>query len=718
MALFRRSAPPPAPPAQDDSLRPLFEPQSIAIIGASNDIHKFGGRPIRYMKEAGYAGRLFPINPKGVEIQGLPAYADVRDVAEPIDMAIISVPAPYVVEAVRGCAEGGVRSAVIFSSGFAEIGGDGAVWQDEIAAIARDTGLRVVGPNCMGTLNVRTWAIGTFTSAFEHGWPRPGRISIISQSGAVGAHTMVLARERGLGINGWVTTGNECDVDVAACLAYCAADPKTQVIACYIEGTRNPKALQQALASARQHGKPVVMLKVGASDVGAVAASSHTASLAGADQVFDAVFRQHGVFRAHSLEELLDVSGAAAAGHFPTGNRLGIVTISGGVGVLSADAAAANGMEVPELPQKAQKTLKELMPFAAVCNPVDTTAQMLNDVPLFEKNMRAMLDHGKCDAVVAFLSTIGFSERMMAQLREMLPRVRAQHEKDLIVLSMICKPEDRELLEQHRYLVVEDPSRAIATIAALMHFGRSFAHGADADPPALPGGARPPEGAPLAEHEAAALLADAGLPMLPARLATSAEEATQAALEVGYPVVLKAASRDIAHKSDIGGVKLNLGSAQEVLTAYEAIIAAVRENAPQATLDGVLVTPMAAGGLETIIGVHRDPVFGPVVMFGLGGVFVELLKDVTFRVAPFGIEEAHRMIREIRGFPILEGARGQPPADLDALAGALSRLSVYAAAFPDAIDSIDINPLLVHPPGGGAVALDALVVPRGAEDGN
>jgi len=712
VALFRRSPPPPPPPQQDDSLRPLFDPQSVAVIGASDDIHKFGGRPIRYMKEAGYAGRIFPINPKGGEIQGLPAYADVRAVGEAIDLAVISVPAPFVVEAVRGCAEAGVKSTVIFSSGFAEVGGEGAAWQEEIAAIARDTGLRVVGPNCMGMLNVRSWAIGTFTSAFEHGWPKPGAITIISQSGAVGAHTMVLARERGLGVNGWVTTGNECDVDVAACVGYCAADPHTQVIACYIEGTRNPVALQQALAAARANGKPVVMLKVGASEVGAVAANSHTASLAGADQVFDAVFRQHGVFRVDSLEQLLDVSGAAAAGQYPSGNRLGIVTISGGAGVMTADAAAAHGMEVPELPQKAQKALKDLMPFAAVRNPVDTTAQMLNDVPLLEKNLQAMLDHGGCDAVVAFLSTIGFSERMMAQLREMLPRLRARHSQDLIVLSMICKPDDRALLEAERYLIVEDPTRAVATIAALMHFGRSFAQGPAAAPPALPDTASPPEGAPLAEHEAARLLADAGLPMLPAHLATTAEEAAQAALDLGYPVVLKAASREIAHKSDIGGVKLNLASAREVLTAYDEIVAAVAANAPDASLDGVLVTPMAAGGHECIIGVHRDPVFGPVVMFGLGGIFVELLKDVTFRVAPFSVDEAHRMVREIRGFAVLEGARGQAAADLDALAEALSRLSVYAAAFPDAIETIDINPLLVRPPGQGAVALDALVVPR------
>ncbi|HZD26541.1 MAG TPA: acetate--CoA ligase family protein [Alphaproteobacteria bacterium] len=694
------------------SLKPLFEPESIAVIGASDDVNKFGGRPIRYMKEAGYAGRIYPINPRGGTIQGLPAYRDIREAPGPVDLVVISVPAPFVVEAVRGCAEARAKSVVIFSSGFAEVGGEGAGWQAEIAEIARTSGMRVVGPNCMGTLNTHSKAIGTFSSSFEHGWPREGNIAIISQSGAVGAHTMVLARERGLGIRGWVTTGNECDVDVADCIAYCAEDPETRAIAAYVEGTRKPRQLMQALEAARRNGKAVVMLKVGASEVGAVAASSHTASLAGTDKVYDAVFRQFGAYRAHSLDELLDIAGAAAAGHFPAGNRLGIVTISGGVGVLSADTAAAHGLDVPELPAKAQQELKALMPFAAVRNPVDTTAQMLNDIPLLEANLRAVLDHGRCDAIMVFLTSVGFSERMMVQLRERLPALRQEYPDDLIFLSMLCRPADRTLLESYSYLVMEDPSRAIHAIAALVGFGESFRRPPPAEPPALPATARAPEARPMAEHEAAALLADAGIAVAPTRLAASAEAAVEAAEALGYPVVLKVASPDIAHKSDIGGVRLGLADAAAVCMAYEEIVVAAAARAPQAKLDGVLVAPMVTGGVEAIVGVNRDPVFGPVVMFGLGGIFVEVLKDVSFRVAPFGVDEARRMIREIRGFPVLEGVRGAPPADLDALAEMLSRLSAYAAAHADSIGSIDLNPVLVRPQGQGALALDALIVPR------
>ena len=695
----------------EHGLKPLFDPYSIAIIGASDDINKFGGRPIRYMKEAGFAGKLFPINPRGGEIQGLTCYRDIREVPEPVDMTVITVPAKFVVDAVRGCAEAGVKSAVIFSSGFAEVGEEGEAWQHELGVIARETGIRLVGPNCMGMLNTHSFAVGTFSSSFEHGWPKVGNISIISQSGAVGGHTMVLARERGLGIRGWMTTGNECDVDVAECIAYCADDPETKVIAAYIEGAKKPEVLVSAFEAARRAGKAIVCLKVGASEVGAVAANTHTASLAGADAVYDAIFRQYGVWRAGSLEELLDVSAAASAGHFPTGKRLGIVSVSGGAGVLSADIAAAHGIEVPELPKEAQRRLKELLPFGAVRNPVDTTAQMLNDMNLFEQSMRTMLEHGKCDAVVVFLTTIGYSERMMSQLREVLPRLRADYPDALIVMSMCCRPDDQSLLEQHGYLVIEDLNRAIHAIAALMHFGQSFARGPAEAPPAVPADAEAPPAEPLAEHEAAALLARAGVPTVPSEIVADAGAAAEAAARLGFPVVLKIASPDIQHKSDIGGVKLRLKDAAEVRAAYAEIMQAAAAHAPKATIEGVLVSPMRSG-LETIIGVNRDPVFGPMVLFGLGGVFVEVLKDVTFRRAPFGPDEARRMIAEVRGKAMLDGVRGAKPADVEALAEALSRLSAYAAKYQDKIEGIDINPFLLGEVGQGGVAVDALIVPR------
>lgn len=696
------------------ALKALFDPKTIAIIGASNDVRKFGGRPIRYMLEAGYNGTIYPINPRDAEVQGLKAYKDVRDVPEIVDMAVVSIPAPGVVDQVRACAEAGVRSVVIFSSGFAEVGddADGQRWQRELVEIAQSSNTRLVGPNCMGILNTKIWSIGTFASAFEHGWPRHGGVVIASQSGAVGSHMMVLARERGLGIHGFVTTGNECDVDVSECLAYLAADDDTTVIAAYLEGCQKPDLLIAALETARRNRKPVVMMKVGASEIGAGAASTHTASLAGADDVFDAVFRQYGAHRVHSLEEMMDVSAACAAGAYPDGRNLGIVTVSGGVGVICSDTAVRYGLDVPELPQKAQAELKALMPFAAVRNPVDTTAQMLNDMNLLKRNTEVLLDHGNCDAILIFLTSIGFSPTMMPPLREILREIREQYPDRLIVGSMMLKPEDQELFEQLRYMNFEDPCRAIAVIAALAAINEGFNRPVADAPPALPAGARTAPLEMLNEVDTTALLRDAGVPTVDNRLATSRDDAVAAAVAVGLPVVMKIVSADIQHKSDVGGVRLGLANADAVAAAYDDIMAAVAEKAPTAGIDGVLIAPMVAGGVETILGTHTDPVFGPVVLFGLGGIFVEVLKDVTFRVAPFGIDEAHRMIREVKGYPMLEGVRGQPPADVDALAEALARLSVYAAAERDRIESIDLNPFLVLPKGQGALAVDALVAPK------
>jgi len=407
---------------------------------------------------------------------------------------------------------------------------------------------------------------------------------------------------------------------------------------------------------------------------------------------------------------MLDVAAAAATGQFPGRNRLGIVTISGGIGVLTSDIAALHDLEVPELPAKAQQALKELMPLAAVRNPVDTTAQMLNDMPLFEECLRTMLTQGDCDATLVFLSTIGFSERMMGLIRGVLERVRADFPDDLMILSMVSLPADREYLESLKYLVIEDPNRAIRAISALVGFGGSFVRGKSGALPELPRQAIAPPRRNLSELDAADILSKAGLPMAPGRLAHSADDAARAAMEMGYPVAMKIVSPDIQHKSDIGGVKLNLRSSDEVRSSYQAIMAAVGQHARDAAIDGILVAPMIAGGVETILGVHRDPVFGPVVLFGLGGIFVEVLKDVTFRIAPFGLDEAHRMIDEVRGRAMLDGVRGQPAADVDALADALSRLSVYAAANSEVIESIDINPFLVKAKGEGAIAVDALIL--------
>lgn len=690
-------------------LTALITPKSIAVIGASNEPYKFGGRPIRYMLQAPFEGPIYPINTRESEIQGLKAYADIRDVGQPIDMAIVTVPAPAVVGVVEAAAEAGVKSCVIFSSSFAEVGGEGAVWQERLKQIAEESGMLICGPNCLGTLTPATWAIGTFSSMFDHGWPKPGGLTIMTQSGAVGAHILVQARELGLGIRTWVATGNEVDVDVADCIAFGARDPETKVITAYMEGCKNADRLIAALKLAREARKPVICMKVGASEVGAAAAATHTASLAGADAVFDAVFRQYGVYRAHSLEEMMDVAAAALTSPLPKGRRLGIVTVSGGAGVMASDEAEKLHLEVPELPKVAQDGVKAAMPYASARNPVDVTAMATNQFDLLGKGLEAMLEHGNVDMTMVFLSAVGFSDRIMVGMNEIFPAIRKKHPDAIMAVSMLCNEENRRKFEANKYLVMEDMNRGLRILAALAEIQEGFDRGGAAEmlpdapsTPAIP--SRTPN-----EFEAARLLAAAGVPYPEMKVAASAAEAKAAVEALGGRTVMKILSTDIHHKSDIGGVKLNVGPG-EAEAAFEAIMAGAKAHAPAAAVDGVLVAPMAGGGVECIIGVQNDPVFGPTVMFGLGGVFVEVLKDVSFRVAPFGKAEALRMIGELKGLPLLQGARGAEPADLDVLADILSKLSVFAAANGDRFESIDINPVLAGP--DGAVALDAVIAPK------
>ncbi len=694
------------------SLKPLFDPESIAVIGASEDRNKLGGRPVHFMKTGNYTGRMYPVNQKGGEIQGLQGYKNIKDLPEAVDLAVIVVPAPFVVQAVQDCADKGVKSVVIISSGFAEVGGEGEDWQQQIIDIAATAKMRLVGPNCMGMINTTSRAVGTFSTMFEMGWPKVGKISILSQSGAVGGHMLVMARERGLGVQSWMTTGNESDVDVAQSIAYCAESDETEVIIAYMEGCKNPEKLKAALATAQRKRKPVVIMKVGASDVGTIAANTHTASLTGADAVYDAIFSQYGVHRAFSLEEMMDVGAACATGALPASRRLGIVTISGGVGVLSADAAEANNLEVPALPDDAQKELKDLMPFAAVRNPVDTTAQVLTDTELMRRNLEVMIDKGNCETILVFMSTLGLNPRMADLYMPIFEEVSKRDPSKLLVMAMLSTKEVQASLEALGYLVIPDPSRAIETVAAMIKIREAFDRSGTEALPLLPDGAIYPPKEVVGEHEAARVLASAGLQMAPNHIAASADDAAKAAAAMGFPVVLKIASADIQHKSDIGGVKLNLGDEAAVRQGYDDIIANAKEAAPNASIDGVLVAPMISGGVETIMGVNRDPVFGPVVLFGLGGVFVEVLKDVSFRAAPFGVDEARRMIDEVKGRAMLDGVRGAPAADVDALAEALAQLSVYADAHKDEIESIDINPVLALEKGKGVIGVDAVIVPH------
>ena len=707
------------------SIAPFFESKSLAVIGASTDPIKQGGRPVRYSVMSGYKGRVYPINPRADEVQGVKAYPSVGDVPGPVECAFIALPAPAVEGAVMDCAGKGVRAAIIISAGFGEVGAAGRRTQQRIADIGRDAGMRLVGPNCMGLMDVRRNFFPTFAPLFGfNGEERPGigNISLVSQSGAFGAHAYEMARTRGAAFNKWVTTGNQCDTEISDFVAYLADDKDTEIIMIYFEGCRDPEKLKQAFRMARANGKPVVLLKAGRSETGVKAAVSHTGSMAGSDAAFDGFCRQFGIHRADTTSELMDIAIACSMRKYPSKPRVGLVSISGAAGALMADYAAEVGLDVPPLPRAAQKKLLKLFPFGSALNPIDPTALWGQDMSVLSASLEALIKDGGHDAVVLFGSTIGVNFINIERFKNHIFPVRKKYPKPLIVISMLGSPDLIADWKTEGFQIYEDPRRAIEVVAALAKLGPIARR--EARPPARPRVPRAfritPERA-LSEAEAMDALEKAGLPFAPRGVATSRAGAQRLAAKMGFPAVLKIASRDILHKSDIGGVELGLASKREVGAAYDGILKKAKKAAPGAAIDGVLVAPQIGGGDETILGVSNDPGLGPVVMFGMGGIFVEVYKDVAFRVAPFSRAEAKAMIAEVTGHAILTGARGQAASDVDALADALHRLSLFAAANADTIASIDINPFMVLPKGKGkkgkgrkgrgAVGVDALIEP-------
>lgn len=695
-----------------DNFERAFRPSSVAILGASNDPTRISGRALHYMKKAGYRGAIYPVNPARDTVQGIKAYPSMDAIPEAPDMVLICVAAEKVRDAVMQCVARGAGAAVIYASGFAETGEAGKALQEEICAIANAGGLRVFGPNCLGLLSTGSGFVGTFSSAFDDGFVSNGNVAVVSQSGAYGGHLAYLCRERNVGIGYWVSTGNELNTDVADCIKWLACQDDVSVIMAFAEGIRDGAKFIDALKTAHARRKAVIFGKVGGSESGAVAATSHTASLAGSDAVYNAIFRQYGVYRARTTEEHVDIAYACSRGVYPLDRRLGIITVSGGFGIQLCDAADRYGLEVPPLPAASQEKLRTINPFGGAGNPCDTTAGVLNDMSIISKTFDVMYQEGGYGSVIGSFTMLPASPTYGARLCDAIQAGTSQYKDRPTLLCMAAGKEVIRSYEEAGFLVYSDSDRAALVVAALNDIRDGFdktIHVPDTDHSFR----RDIGQRQLSEAAAQKLLAEAGLPFLPSRVVASPEAAAQAADGFGYPVAMKIVSPDILHKTEIGGVLLNLENAQACRAAYDALIDSARTKAPHAHIEGVLVTPMAPRGVETIMGVNRDPVFGPVVMFGLGGIFTELFEDVTFRVAPFDEEEAHRMIRETRGYALLNGYRGKPAADIAALCKTLSQLSHFAAANAEQIDSIDLNPVIALEAGQGVLALDAVIIPRG-----
>lgn len=692
------------------SLHPLFFPGSVAVIGASSDPERIGGRPLRFMVEAGFAGKLYPVNASGAaEIQGLKAYRSILDVPGPVDQAIIAVPVPGLEQAVLECARKGVKAVLVFTAGLAEANAAGAALQRRLVEICDGAGMRMLGPNTLGLLNPATGYIATFSTALNGLRPLQGVIGLATQSGAFGSCAYGMGTLRGFGFSRVIATGNEANIDVAECIEYLAGDADTKVICAALEACSDGTRLRAALLRAADAGKPVIIMKIGRTEIGAAAAATHTGSLAGNDAVYDAVFAECGAWRANSIEEMLDVAHlCAVTGQLPANQQVGVVTGSGGIGILMADDATDLGLKLPPLSPACAQDLRDILPFAVPGNPYDTTAQVTSVPDGVTRVMDSMLSQSQAGAMLAYTAHVGLSPERFAGMERALIQLRAKHPDRMIVMVMLSEAGVTRRLEQAGIAVFADPTRAVRAVAGAARVAvlRSQLH----RPQPVLEQAAVPLPRSISESEAKALLAQAGIPVLPERVCATAQEAVEAAGSMGYPVVAKIASPDIAHKTEIGGVILDLQDADAVARAFETLLARAKEAAPHARVDGVLVAPMLSDGVETILGVHMDDVFGPMVMFGLGGTAVELFRDVAFASAPLTPERARALVHSLRSSALLSGWRGGPRHDESALVQALCRLSVFAAQHAGELAGIDINPFVVRT--SGAVCLDALISVR------
>jgi len=691
--------------ARAEAIRSLIQPRSIAVIGASADLAKINGRPLKHLLDKGYAGTILPVNPKYPQIAGLPCVASVEALPEAVDLAIVAVPASEVLACIDALGRRGVRAAVVFSSGFGETGAEGLAMEQALAACARSHGMVLCGPNCLGFVNAFDKVYATF-SQYADGETGPGPIAFVTQSGAFGTAIAALARQRGLGLGYFINTGNQADLDFSELMSAVVDDPRIRVAAGYLEGLEDGASLIRLAQRCQALGKPLVLTKVGRMASGQRAAASHTGALAVADAVFDAVVRQYGVLRARNEEQMLDMLQALSQERRAAGSGLGIATQSGGAGVMMADRAEELGLQVPELGPAAQARLAQVMPaFGSAGNPVDVTGQFVARPELLRESVVALLDDPAIHIGIVWLQLMTAHVDTLVRI---FCEIRDRSSKPWFVCWVAAPAEALLRLRAEGIVVFSAGERAVEAAAALVRYSAFMSQASRAlPPPELPTLVLPPpqtltEGV-QPSVQAVEWLQAAGVPMVPVTLARHEAQAVAQWRATGTAVALKIESPDITHKTEVGGVLLKLNDEAAVRQAFHTLMQGARSAMPQARLDGVLVQPMAAGHLELVMGVQRDPVFGMVVMVGLGGVLVEVLKDVSFRHAPFNTDEAQAMLRELRMGALLDGVRGQPGVDRLAVAQMLSALSHWAAAMQPWLAELDLNPVLVGPAGPRAV---------------
>ena len=700
------------------NLAPLMKPASIAVVGASQRMTR-ATRVVANLKTFGYSGRIFPINPKYREVLGLPCYPDLGSTPEPADTVVVAIPAEQVPGILASAVESGVRGAVVLSSGFAEAGPAGQKRQAELERLAADRGLLICGPNCYGVFNIR---LGAATFSADLAEPlQPGAVGLVSQSGgfshAIGEYLM---QQRAVGLSYIVSCGNQAGVTVEDYIAFLVEDDDTAVVGAFVEGFKKPETLRQAAARARALAKPIVMLKVGRSENARQAMLAHTGSLAGTPEIIEAVLRQSGIVQVSSINEMIDTLAllAAARHHTPRAWKVGILSGLGGECGRAADAADRAGVELPPLSAISVETMKGFMPdFANPRNPLDGTGAMYEDAGLFPQLFDVMLRDEAVDVVAVNLRVNvprpggGAPSRPFS--RAMIEALPKNPGRLVLAFSSFAGGDlDQEVV---RALADGGVPFLESTETAMLALRNAREHRRFLDRPE-----RAPSAAPsprsragasgtLSNTEAMQLLREFGVPLAQTIAVKDAAAAVTAADRLGYPVVLKIDSPDVAHKTDVGGVRVGCRDAGAVRAAFREMLVEVGRRVPTARLDGALVQRMIAGGREMILGVKTDPLFGPAVLCGFGGIFVEQLRDVSLRVPPIGPADAAAMIAELRGAAILSGARGRAPADTGALADAIVGVAALAEAHRQSLRALDINPLLVLDDGHGVVAVDWLI---------
>ena len=696
----------------------FLNPRGVAIVGASNDLARIGGQPIRLLTEFGYRGKVYPVNPKYGDIRGLTCYPDVTAVPQPCDVALVALSAPHVPGVIEQCGKAGIPYALVLSAGFSEVGDEGRALQRRLIESARKAGVRVVGPNCLGIMNLKDSARVGFGGTLQLTTLKPGPLAMVTQSGGFGFGVVAIACHAGLGFNYAISTGNEGDLSLVDWMADLLERPEVEILVAFMEGITDGRRMMAIGERALALGKPILVWKVGNTEIGRRAATSHTARMTAGYELFRAAFRRGGYIEIRDVDDLIDISRILLARKLPAGNRVAVLTLSGGAGVLLADRCIEHGLALPKLSEATTSKLREIMvSFASADNPIDATAHGYNDnFASYSRAIREVLADPNIDQAIVRpprgKSARPWAEGLLALLRET--------DKPL-VLNWPTAPDDNgdvmRYLEENGVPCIMAPGRAIAAMAAVTEFARKcrayadaprrpyrrVVHRADLD---FPDGA-----ATLGEYHAKRILARYGVPVVAEALLSPGEIEALESAPLAFPLAVKVLSRDIPHKTEAGAVRLNIADLAALKQASREVMRAARAYRHDPHIDGVLVQEMASG-LEVIVGAVNDPYFGPTVAFGLGGIYTELMKDITHRFAPFDVETARGMIAEIKGVALLRGYRGQPPFDIDALAESLARVSQLIADHADRITEIDVNPLFVRRAGQGVVAADALVVIR------